>query len=62
MAVAAADWQVTDDFSSKQKGDIADARVSELIQLHGIETLSCLTLPPTVVANQFGLLVSRNTV
>ena len=37
------DWQISPSLSSKQKGDIAEARVAELIQLYGEETLSCYT-------------------
>ncbi|MEE9466514.1 MAG: HTH domain-containing protein [Candidatus Neomarinimicrobiota bacterium] len=35
------DWQISPRLSPKQKGDIAEARVAELIQLYGEETLSC---------------------
>lgn len=35
------EYTVTEDLSSKQKGDIAEARVAELIVLYGDKALSC---------------------
>jgi len=34
-------WKISKDVSSKQKGDIAEARIAELIILYGDTTLSC---------------------
>lgn len=34
-------WKISKDVSSKQKGDIAEARIAELITLYGDTTLSC---------------------
>lgn len=34
-------WKVSKDVSTKQKGDIAEARIAELITLYGDTTLSC---------------------
>jgi len=34
-------WKISKDISTKQKGDIAEARIAELITLYGDTTLSC---------------------
>lgn len=34
-------WKISNDVSTKQKGDIAEARIAELIILYGDTTLSC---------------------
>jgi Protein of unknown function (DUF511). len=34
-------WKISKDVSSRQKGDIAEARIAELITLYGDTTLSC---------------------
>lgn len=34
-------WSVSDNISSKQKGDIAESRIAELLVLYGSESLSC---------------------
>jgi hypothetical protein len=34
-------WKISKDVSTKQKGDIAEARIAELITLYGDTTLSC---------------------
>jgi hypothetical protein len=34
-------WKISKDVSTKQKGDIAEARIAELIMLYGDTTLSC---------------------
>lgn len=34
-------WKISKDVSTKQKGDIAEARIAELITLYGDEHLSC---------------------
>ena len=39
--VVTSDWPISQALSSKQKGDIAEARIAELIQLYGQESLSC---------------------
>ena len=35
-------WTISKDVSTKQKGDIAEARIAELITLYGDTTLSCI--------------------
>lgn len=39
--VAEKKWKISKDVSTKQKGDIAEARIAELITLYGDTTLSC---------------------
>lgn len=34
-------WKISKDVSTKQKGDIAEARIAELVTLYGDTTLSC---------------------
>ncbi|GAI41021.1 unnamed protein product, partial [marine sediment metagenome] len=34
-------WKISKDVSSRQKGDIAEARIAELITLYGDTTLAC---------------------
>lgn len=34
-------WSVSENISSKQKGDIAESRIAELLVLYGSESLSC---------------------
>ena len=34
-------WKISKDFSTKQKGDIAEARIAELVTRYGDTTLSC---------------------
>jgi len=34
-------WKISKDVSSRQKGDIAEARIAELVTLYGDTTLSC---------------------
>lgn len=39
--IAEKKWKISKDVSTKQKGDIAEARIAELVTLYGDTTLSC---------------------